>query len=95
MADPVIVSCTEDEWTLVVENKTTGWVYLQGEKQIPDEAYFEFMDTGGAAPSINPGAPGSKAVIMRQQELPFNRSEAVDIYLWPNRENITVLVDAI
>ena len=95
MANPVVVSCPIKTWTKVVDNKTVGWIYLQSTFFDADTAYFTFVDTGETGPSIDPGATGHAAVPMESQSLPFNSSDAIDIYLWPNQEDITVLVSAI
>ena len=90
----VLVYCTKKTWTKVVENKTVGNVYLQGNFFRKAKAYFVHQNTGGPSPDLSPGDDGSTAVMMDCDTLPFSVSSAIDIYLWPPSRDITAVVDA-
>lgn len=92
MADPTVVSCTKKTWTKVVDNKTTGYIYLQTVLFFSPKVYFTFVDTGGAAPTIAPGVAGNKAVAMERRSLPISVSDAIDVYIWPSKRDTDVLV---
>lgn len=94
MADPTTVSCTKRTWTKVVDNKTVGSVYLQGNFFRKAKSYFVFLDTGGTAPTIEPGESGSAAIPMESEYLPFNSTVAIDIYLWPPKRDTIAVVNA-
>ena len=63
MADPALVTCPADTWTLVASSVTEGYVYIKNTQ--PNTYLQTYRDAGNAAPTddstaeymINPGAP--------------------------------------
>ena len=95
MANPSLVSVPKKTWTKVVDNKTVGWIYAQGVFSSKLKTFFEFMDTGEAAPTLTPFEANSKAIKLEGDSLPLNRSLATDVYFYTLNSGLTVIVDAI
>jgi len=95
MANPVSVPCPKDVWTKVIENKTSGNVYIQVATNVHTRdfprVYFARKDTGEDAP-----VDGSIAVAAMAEctTLVLENSVASDLYIMPTVEDQNVLVDA-
>lgn len=76
MADPVIVECPKDVWTLVAENQTTGIIHIL---KVDSSAYLQtYRDTGGGAPATP--ADDGEAVPFRNF-LQISSAAAIDVYI--------------
>ena len=79
MANPILVNCPADEWTLVAENVKTG--FIKKPKNSPVSFLETYRMTGEDAPTdINEGSPAF---------INFNQLEidsllaGIDVYIYP------------
>lgn len=85
MADPVIVPCPGDEWTVVATNTTTGVIHIL--KNDPDVYMQTYRDTGGTAPTtVAEGIPFDSP-------LQISAAAAIDVYIRPKGKAGSVRVD--
>jgi len=95
MSNPTTVSCALGVWTKVLDNKTTGNVYIQS----PDwpqvvamtPVYCAWVDTGQAAPETD---VFTGAILLDDNVINFDRTAASDCYLCPIQKAVSALVDA-
>lgn len=88
MANPAIVTCSGDAWTLVAENVTGGTIY----NMTPDVEYMQtYRMTGEAAPAVDTDAV--PAFIYKNDPLGISASVAIDVYLKAVGEAGAVRVD--
>ena len=73
MADPVVVPCPADVWTLVATNQTTGLIHIL--KTEPHLYLQTYRDTGGAAPTDKVGA------VPFEKVLQISASAGIDVYV--------------
>lgn len=85
MADPVIVECPVDEWTLVATNVLSGTVKIV--KTDPDAYYETYRMTGNPAPTdLTDGFPF-------RELLDISDGLGIDVYIWPKGAAGRVRVD--
>lgn len=89
MADPLPVTCTKDQWTLVAQNVVTGMLW----RMEKTASYFQtYRMTGGTAPSGTTEA----VPIFRDGEPDFEEisgNQAIDVYIYCKVANGKVRVD--
>ena len=85
MANPVIVACPKDVWTVVAVNQTAGIIHIL--KTDPDVYYQTYRLTGGGAPTTFPEA------VPFVESLQISASAAIDVYISTKGEDGSVRVD--
>jgi hypothetical protein len=85
MADPVIVACPVDTWTLVATNQTTGVIHIL--KTDVDSYLQTYRMNGGGAPTLaSEGVPFTEL-------LQISAALGVDVYVWCRGKVGSVRVD--
>jgi hypothetical protein len=74
MADPVVKTLNADEWTLVLENATTGIIHIRDE--LPKLYLHTFRTTGSPAP-----VDDVDAVRIYGHAAELNTDDFVDVYI--------------
>lgn len=88
MADPVIVPCPIDVWTLVATNQTTGMVHIL--KTDPDSYAYTYRDTTNPAPAI----PADKGeAVQFNPALQISAAAGIDVYVLTTGKAGSVRVD--
>jgi hypothetical protein len=86
MANPEIIDCPADQWTLVATAVTSGLVHIfQGEGL---KWLQTFRDTGETAPTDT-----SDSVQFNEPTELISSNAAIDVYVWPNGDAGKVRVD--
>ncbi len=85
MADPVVVPCPADVWTIVATNVLTGVVHIRS--NIPSLYLQTYRDTGEAAPTSKVDA------VPFDEPLIISASAGIDVYVQPLDEDGSVRVD--
>lgn len=85
MADPVIVACPKDAWTLVALNQTTGVIHIL--KTDPDKYMQTYRDTGESAPTTIAEA------VPFDTPLQISAAAGIDVYVRCQGEDGSVRVD--
>lgn len=75
MADPVVVPCPADVWTLVATNQTTGVIHVLDTS--PGLYLQTYRDTGNPAPTTKAGA------VPFEKVLQISASAGIDVYVQP------------
>lgn len=88
MADPVIVPCPVDTWTIVATNKTTGMIHIL--KTDPDSYAYTYRDTGETAPAF----PADKGEAVKfNPALQISAAAGIDVYVLTSGKNGSVRAD--
>lgn len=85
MADPAIVACPAEAWTLVAASVTTGIVHVM--KDSPKAYLQTYRAAGGGAPTQR--SEGVKF----SGSIPISASALIDVYIWADGEAGSVRVD--
>lgn len=85
MADPAIVACTQDSWTLVAQNVTAGQIWI-----IDTRPYYlqTYVMNGNPAP-----VGLTKAVYFQGLNMEISAQAAIDVYLYSRKAAGSVRVD--
>lgn len=88
MANPAIVSCPKDTWTLVAQNTTFGAIY----NMTPNVKFMQtYRMTGESAPAN--GDDAVPAFLYPYEPLGISAPAAIDVYLKAIGEDGSVRVD--
>ncbi|MCK5612880.1 hypothetical protein KAR91_63995 [Candidatus Pacearchaeota archaeon] len=88
MPDPEVKTITADQWNLVAENVTTGFIHLMDTKtRIYRQTY---RLTGEAAPTAGDRAEGVKMNFPGES---ISHNAGIDIYIWCDTDDGEVRVD--
>jgi len=85
MADPVVVPCPKDVWTIVATNQMTGVIHIL--KTDPDLYMQTYRATGNAAPANLADA------VPFDTPLQISAAAGIDVYVQPQGEAGSVRVD--
>ncbi|MCK5127568.1 MAG: hypothetical protein KAR42_15030 [candidate division Zixibacteria bacterium] len=84
-SDPAIVACPEGEWTLVAETVTSGNIWIKDTRAQYSQTY---RLTGEAAPTLF-----DEAVLVSSPGDCIRATEAIDVYIWCQKNAGSVRVD--
>jgi hypothetical protein len=88
MADPVLVACPEDAWTLVASNVTSGQIW---NKKTDARYYQTYRDTGQPAPTDLTDAVN--AFDGTENNEIISAAAGIDVYLYCEGDDGLVRVD--
>ena len=91
MANPVLVDCPVDAWTLVATNVLSGTVKIL--KIDPDAYYETYRVTGETAPTESPGDNDFDGFHFGSL-LYISDGSGIDVYIYPKGKAGRVRVDA-
>ena len=86
MANPVVVACPADDWTIVATNVTTGVVHIISLK--PDKYLQTYRDTAQPAPPDN-----ASDGVPFDTPLQISAAAGIDVYIRPLNKAGSVRVD--
>lgn len=96
MAEPAVISCTQDQWNKVLTNYQNSGKVLRviGADQGSNLIYHTYRLTGNAAPTEIPDTASSDAALLEGSSAILNfSSEAIDLYIWPSKKDVRIRVD--
>jgi hypothetical protein len=88
MANPLNVNCTQDEWTIVATNVTTGTIIR---KNSLAQYVITTRANGQPAPNNADPSEGRRAFTKSNQEV-ISSSSAIDVYIYSFRREGVVEV---
>jgi hypothetical protein len=94
MANPVIVSCSEGQWTEVATSITTGMLWTDVWADINNKkhgvSYFQtYRITGDPAPIST-----NEEVSVLEKGMPISSTDPIDVYIYCSGGNGSVRIDA-
>jgi len=92
MADPQIINCSEDVWTLVFTGTNGILRVVRGYDESEDCFQTYRMVVGGGADPVN-GTVGD-GVPLVVQEAPINPTAAIKLFIMPTKKSIDIRIDS-
>lgn len=90
MADPVFVDCTEDEWTKVATNITTGQIHKANEEPF---SYLHTYRISGDPPPSGGFEEGIMIFLNNELSEPISFISGIDLYIFCVKVDGRVRID--